>query len=109
MDYGDRKDGSAKGMGFFGELERPDGGVSTEISVGVGMNGEEMDIPLIVPTLNKKELDYLLKTDLKDKSFFSNMPRSIMKKAFDHANAHVKAGKSPFADEDDEASESPSK
>ena len=108
MDYGDRKDGSAKGSGFFGELKRPGGGVSTEISVGVGMDGKEMDIPLIVPTLHKKELDYLLKTDLKDKSFFSNMPRSIMKKAFDHASTRVKAGKSPFAD-DDEASDAPSK
>ncbi len=76
MDYGNRPDGSAKGMGFFGELKRPDGDVSTEISVGVGMDGKEMDIPLIVPTLTKKELNYLLSTDIKGKNFFTNMPPS---------------------------------
>jgi hypothetical protein len=106
MDYGDRKDGSAKGSGFFGELKRPGGGVSTEISVGVGMDGKEMDIPLIVPTLNKKELDYLLNTDLKDKSFFSNMPRAIMQKAYEHANTRRKSGMSVFAEEG-EVSEAP--
>jgi hypothetical protein len=41
MDYGNRPDGSAKGGGYFGELKRPDGGVSTEISVGVGIDGKE--------------------------------------------------------------------
>lgn len=99
MDYGNRPDGAPKGMGFFGELKRPDGNVSTEISVGVGINGKEMEIPLIVPSLNKKELDYLLKTDVESKSFFQNMPPSIMDKAYKHATTRMKIGKSPFADE----------
>jgi hypothetical protein len=99
MDYGNRPDGAPKGMGFFGELKRPDGNVSTEISVGVGINGKEMEIPLIVPSLNKKELDYLLKTDVQSKNFFQNMPPSIMDKAYEHATTRLKLGKSPFADE----------
>lgn len=101
MDYGNRPDGSPKGMGFFGELKRADGNISTEISVGVGMNGKEMDIPLIVPTLNRKELNYLLNTDIKSKSFFSKMPPSIMDKAYEHANTRIKSNMSPFAGPDE--------
>ena len=108
MDYGNRQDGEAKGMGFFGELKRPDGGVSTEISVGVGMDGKEMEIPLIVPTLTKKELNYLLNTDIKGKGFFNNMPPSIMDKAYEHAQTRMKSGLSPFA-RPDEIVEPPAK
>lgn len=108
MDYGNRPDGSAKGMGFFGELKRPDGDVSTEISVGVGMDGKEIDIPLIVPSLTKKELNYLLSTDIKGKNFFTNMPPSIMDKAYEHAQTRIKSGMSPFAGPD-EIVEAPTK
>jgi hypothetical protein len=101
MDYGNRTDGTAKGTGFFGELKRPTGGVSTEISVGVGINGKQMDIPLIVPTLTRQELDYLLKTDVKSKTFFNNMPPTIMDKAYEHANQRIESGMSPFAGPDD--------
>jgi hypothetical protein len=101
MDYGNRPDGSAKGKGFFGELKRPDGNVSTEISVGVGINGKEMDIPLIVPTLTKQELQYLLNNDIKGKKFMANMPKSIIEKAYDHAVIRVNEGKSPFAGPDE--------
>lgn len=108
MDYGNRPSGEKKGMGYFGELKRRNGDVSTEISVGVGMNGKEMEIPLIVPTLTKKELEYLLSTDVESKSFFSNMPSSIMDKAYDHAQTRIKSGMSPFAN-DDEMMELPAK
>ena len=101
MDYGNRQDGSPKGDGFFGKLNRPDGSVSTEISIGVGMNGKEMNIPLIVPTLTKKELNYLLSTDVEAKDFFNNMPPSIMDKAYEHAQTRMKSGMSPFAGPDD--------
>lgn len=101
MDYGNRPDGSAKGKGFFGELKRPDGGVSTEISVGVGINGKEMDVPLIVPTLTKDELRYLLENNIKGKQFMQKMPKSIIEKAYDHAVIRVNEGKSPFAGPDE--------
>jgi len=101
MDYGDRPDGTAKGKGFFGELKRPGGGVSTEISIGVGIKGKETTIPLIVPTLTKDELGYLLKADPKSKTFFDKMPKTIIEKAVDHANTRIEAGKSPFADPDE--------
>ena len=45
-DYGKRTDGTNKGAGYFGELKRPDGSVSTEISVGVGFDDGEAFAPM---------------------------------------------------------------
>jgi hypothetical protein len=95
--YGSRKDGNKKGRGYFGELKRPDGGVSTELSIGVSIDDKEVEIPLLVPTLNKSEVARLLK----DKP----PTEAIIKKAFDHAIMRMKQGKSPFADDDDEMME----
>lgn len=88
-----RKDGSKKGMGYLGALERPDGGISTELSIGVNINNKEIDIPLLVPTLSKDEINYLLKTDDS-----GEIPASIINKAIDHAIMRIKAGKSPFSE-----------
>jgi uncharacterized protein (UPF0218 family) len=55
-----------------------------------------MDIPLMVPGLNKKELDYLLKTDIADQEFLKNLPDSIAEKAIAHAEKRMKDGKSVF-------------
>ena len=96
-DYGKRADGTAKGSGFFGELKRPDGTVSTEISVGVNLGGKEREIPLMVPTLNKAELSYLLNNDPQSPQFLKNMPDSIFDKAVSHAGARLSANQSPFA------------
>jgi hypothetical protein len=85
MDYGMRPDKTAKGKGYFGEIKRPDGNVMTEISVGVGLNGKETLIPLIVPTLNKSELNYLMRNNPESKTFMDKMPKSIMDKAVDLA------------------------
>lgn len=107
MDYGNRPDGTKKGTGFFGEIKRPDGNVMTEISIGVGLNGKETNIPLIVPTLTKQEMDYLLKNDPKSKTFMNKMPPSIIDKAVDHAVMRMKEGKSPFVGADEKAMELP--
>jgi len=50
----------------------------------------------------------LLRTDIKGKGFFNNMPSSIMDKAYDHAMTRMKSGMSPFAGPD-EAVEAPTK
>ncbi|MDR2219725.1 MAG: transglycosylase SLT domain-containing protein [Methylobacillus sp.] len=93
--YGLRPDGSSKGSGFLGELKRADGGISTEISVGVTINGKEMDIPTLVPTLTKQERDWLLNNDVSDPS---KIPDSIIQKAVDHAKNRIAEGKSVFAE-----------
>ena len=92
-----RPDGSQKGGGFFGLLKRPDGKVSTEISIGLDMGGKEVNVPLLVPSLTPEELNYLLQTDVESKDFLKNIPRSIMEKAYIHAQERIKAGISPFA------------
>jgi hypothetical protein len=96
-----RSDGTQKGNGYFGVLKRPDGNVSTEISIGVGLNGKETQIPLIVPTLNKAELNYLLANDPDSDDFMSRMPSTIVDKAVDHAVGRLKSGQSPFSREDE--------
>jgi hypothetical protein len=101
MDYGKRPDGTPKGKGYFGEIKRPDGNLMTEISIGVGLNGKETLIPLIVPTLNKSELNYLMRNDPESKTFMDKMPKSIMDKAVDHAVIRMKENKSPFASPDE--------
>ena len=97
MDYGMRPDKTAKSSGYFGEIKRPDGNVMTEISIGVGLNGKETLIPLIVPTLNKSELNYLMRNNPDSEMFMEKMPKSIMDKAVDHAVMRMKENKSPFA------------
>ena len=91
-----RPDGSAKGNGFLGVLQRPDGGVSTEISVGVNINGHDMDVPTLVPTLTRAEV----KTLLTVKSA-KDIPDSIVQKAVDFAKTRIAAGKSVFAGPDE--------
>lgn len=87
--YGKRADGSEKGPGYFGELARPDGGISTEISIGIDLGGGEIEIPLIVPGITKKELDSLLAGD--------PPTPELVDKAAHHAMKRLNKGKSPFA------------
>lgn len=91
--YGNRIDGTPKGAGYFGELKRPDGDISTELSVGIEIDGKETQIPLLVPTLNKDEIKWLLNNPPTP-----NPPKSIMEKAVKHAMRRINEGKSPFAD-----------
>jgi hypothetical protein len=88
--YGLRPDGTPKGSGWLGELKRPDGGVSSELSIGVGIDGKHYLIPTLVPTLEQSEIDYLLKG--------GRPTDSIMNKAIEHAIERIKAGQSPFKD-----------
>jgi hypothetical protein len=91
--YGLRADKTVKGEGFFGALTRPGGGVSSEISIGVEMDGKEVEIPTMVPTLTKDEVQQLLALDpSKDE-----IPEPIIDKAVAYARTRIKAGKSPFA------------
>jgi len=97
QDLGRRADKTRKGQGFLGPLKRPDGTISTEISIGVSFDGKETQIPLIVPTLTPKEMDVLLAIPL-DEDFNDVVPQSIVDKAVRHAKKRLKANKSPFAD-----------
>lgn len=95
--YGLRQDGTKKSKGFLGELKRPDGGISTEISVGVNFDGAEREIPTLVPTLDKKQIEYLLNG--------GEPTKEIVAKAVEHARKRIKAGKSPFYEDGEEGEE----
>jgi hypothetical protein len=92
-----RPDGTEKSSGFFGALKRPDGKVSTEISIGLDVDGKQINVPLLVPSLTFEELNYLLQSNVESKDFLKNLPPSIMDKAYNHAEQRIKAGLSPFA------------
>ena len=87
--YGARTDGTPKGRGYFGELKRPDGDISTELSIGINLGGNETEIPLLVPVLSRAEIDHLLSG--------GEPTESIVRKAADHAKQRIQAGKSPYA------------
>jgi hypothetical protein len=94
-----RADGTQKGNGWQGPIKRPDGKVMSEISVGVNLEGKDLEIPLIVPTLTKQELDWLAKHDPQSPDFMKTLPKSIGDKAVAHARERMKAGQSPFKTE----------
>ena len=95
-----RNDGTEKGLGFFGELKL--GGrlantdtVSTEFSIGTtDVTGEELEIPTLVPTLTKKEIDLMINDIIPNGK---TIPKEIIRKAVAHAKKRIKQGKSPFA------------
>lgn len=83
--YGTREDGTPKGIGYFGEIQRPGGDISTELSIGV--DGREM--PSLVPTLSRQEIAHL--------AGGGEMTDPIVDKAVAHARDRYAIGKSPFA------------
>jgi hypothetical protein len=80
---------SPKGKGFFGDLKRPDGDSSTELSSEFEYEGKKVEYPLIVPTLSKEELDILLKGE--------KPTDDIYDKAESWAKFRIDKGMSPFA------------
>jgi hypothetical protein len=81
--------GTIKGKGYFGEVPMNQGGAMTEYSSAYGQDGNLVSHPLIVPTLNKQEID-LLKMGLEPTP-------EIYKKAQDYAQQRIGAGQTPFA------------
>lgn len=101
--YGKRADGTNKGTGFLGELKRPDGRVSTELSIGVNIGGKDMEIPTLVPTLDKSEIDYLLRMKQGD-----SIPKEIINKAVSFAKQRINSGLPVFAGANEKATKQPS-
>ena len=92
--YGKRIDGTPKGAGYFGEIPHPGkpNVYSTELSIGVELDGKEIQIPLLVPTLSKSEIDAVIR---------GQETESIIRKAVDHAKYRMKQGKSVFAEDNE--------
>ena len=93
--YGPRWDtGLPKQRGYYGEIRRPDGGISGEISIGTDLG----EIPTMVPGLTEAELRKLVTMNLDT----DEMPDSIIQKAIDHAKMRRLRGLDPFATSNDE-------
>jgi hypothetical protein len=108
-----RDDGSLKGTGYLGMMQRRDGSnqYSGEISVGVdrkdfGPVGKNaplssegyVDIPQMVPGLNRNEIDFLL--DVPVNQQFKDNPKlaiQIQDKALEFAKQRLAQGKPIFA------------
>jgi hypothetical protein len=85
----DMSQGTLKGKGYFGEIPVNQGGAMTEFSSAFEQDGKMVSHPLLVPTLNKQEID-LLKMGIEPTP-------EIYKKAQDYAQKRIGAGQSPFA------------
>jgi hypothetical protein len=85
----DMSQGTLKGKGYFGEIPVNQGGAMTEFSSAYEQDGKLVSHPLLVPTLNKQEID-LLRMGLEPTP-------EIYKKAQDYAQKRIGAGQSPFA------------
>lgn len=96
-----RPDGTMKGLGFLGALLRPDGGVSTELSMGTSdVDGVEREIPLLVPTLTEQEVSYLLSAPPGD--WQNPTLKRIAAKAVDFARTRQQQGAPFFAGPDEQ-------
>lgn len=90
-----RPDGSRKGSGWLGPHKTASGSDVTEYSIGVTIDGKQMDIPTMVPTLSDTEIKQVLTAAEYDE--FPN--REIVTKAIDHARKMLSEGKGVFAPE----------
>jgi len=92
-----RQDGTRKSnTGYLGQVIRDDGAVMTEYSIGVEIDGEEVEMPSLVPTLTEDEIEFL-----RTKEEGTPIPKSIVIKAKDHALPLLEAGESPFYQDPD--------
>ena len=89
-----RRDGSIKSAeGYLGPVtNKNDGKTMTELSIGVQIDGREVEIPAMVPTLSESEIEMLRNIRVG----IDPIPRSIQQKAVEHARPLLEAGESPF-------------
>jgi len=96
--YGNRPDGSRKGRGFLGEIPIPGTtDVATEYSVGVNIDGKDVDIPTLIPTLSKEEVAAVIEA-ARNNQF---PPEDIIAKAADFARSRIADGKPLYATEEE--------
>lgn len=87
--FGQRFDGSGvKGMGYYGAVPSA-GGMSTEISSGMGSGLGAREYPLMVPGLTAQEMAHLMGG--------GDPTPEIQAKAQAHAQQMMGGGQSPFA------------
>jgi hypothetical protein len=94
-----RRDGSKKSArGYLGPIKnKVTGGTMTEFSVGIEIDGKEVEVPAMVPTLSSSEIEYMQEMEPGKGWDMSNpVARSIVKKAKDHAQKRLSKGESVY-------------
>ena len=91
-----RVDGTQKSLqGWLGPIKNNVTGKDmTEVSMGIGPEDNQKLIPLLVPTLNKKEIAAL--QNMKIEGNVKNIPQSIKDKAIQHAREREEQGLNIF-------------
>lgn len=89
-----------KGNGYYGYLPRTDGSPdkSSEISIGVELDGKHYHVPSMVPGLNQDQLNYLLSTP--EKQLYARneqMMQAIQQNALNWARQRIASGLPVFA------------
>lgn len=98
--YGLRTDGTPKGVGYFGEITNIDDPktYSTELAASGRFNGKERLFPLLIPGLNRDQINLLVNSEQlytkENKQAFD----AIHKKAWAFAQDRIRRKLSPFAD-----------
>ena len=92
--YGKRKDGTQKGLGFFGPIKGDDGSDITELSIGVDFGKGDVEIPTVVPTLTGDEVAHIKRTGATNST--------ISEKAIQFAIQRMKSNSSFFATPEEE-------
>jgi len=111
--YGMREDRvTPKGSGFLGPLQRPDGGVSSEISMQTTVsdidpaqpqNFKPVSIPTLIKGLSNDEINYLLSTRMNKSMWQTDIGRKIAQKAIIHARKRLQNRLPFFATEAEQA------
>lgn len=91
--FGSRPDGTPKGMGWLGPLRNARGEVVSEYSVGVNIDGRDMDIPTLVPTLNRDEIQEVLRASEEGRA----PSDAVIRKASLFARRQIASGASVWA------------
>jgi hypothetical protein len=94
-DNAKRLDGTNKSTGFLGRLSLGDGREATELSTSFNFDGKEVFMPILVPTLTDKEVEFVLS----GKKISGVTQARIERKAQDHAFSRIEKGLSPFFNE----------
>jgi len=91
-----RVDGTKKSLqGWLGPIKNNvTGQIMTEVSMGIGPENKQKLIPLLVPTLNQKEIEIL--QNMKIEGNIKNIPQSIKDKAVQHAKQREVEGLNVF-------------
>jgi len=80
--------------GYYGKLYRPDGRVSTELSTTMGIDGVDVEMPLLVPGQKSEYIDIMMNTA--PEKLRKVLPNDAYKIAQNHAIGRMKQKLDPF-------------